>query len=94
MNPSAATVRDVPKTDARERIDNQRDPLADALIYLAAHHGRAISREALIAGLPIMDGRLSASLVERAGLRAGLEIAPAEARAGGYSRTGAAWPCW
>ncbi|WP_424630074.1 type I secretion system permease/ATPase [Bradyrhizobium sp. SYSU BS000235] len=78
MNPSAATYRDVPKTDAHERVDNQRDPLADALIYLAAHHGRAISREALIAGLPIIEGRLTASLVERAGLRAGLEIAPAK----------------
>ncbi len=59
MNPSAATFRDVPKPDARERIEHERDPLADALIYLAAHHGRAISREALIAGLPIIDGRLS-----------------------------------
>lgn len=79
MNSSAATFRDVPKSDAsQERVDNQRDPLADALIYLAAHHGRAISREALIAGLPIIDGRLTASLVERAGLRAGLEIAPAK----------------
>ena len=78
MNPSAAINRDVPKPDARERVENQHDPLADALIYLAAHHGRAISREALIAGLPIIDGRLTASLVERAGLRAGLEIAPAK----------------
>ncbi|MEH2513023.1 ATP-binding cassette subfamily C protein LapB [Nitrobacteraceae bacterium AZCC 1564] len=78
MNFSTATYRDGSTTDARERIDHQRDPLADALIYLAAHHGRAISREALIAGLPIIDGRLTASLVERAGLRAGLEIAPAK----------------
>jgi ATP-binding cassette subfamily C protein LapB len=54
----------------------QRDPLAEALICLAAHHGRAISREALIAGLPIVNGRLTATLVERAGLRAGLEIEP------------------
>jgi ATP-binding cassette subfamily C protein LapB len=54
------------------------DPLSDALLYLAAYHGRAISREALISGLPIVDGRLNASLVERAGLRAGLEVQPAK----------------
>lgn len=78
MNSSAATFRDVPTSDTREPVENERDPLADALIYLASHHGRAISREALIAGLPIIDGRLSASLVERAGLRAGLEIQPAK----------------
>jgi ATP-binding cassette subfamily C protein LapB len=49
------------------------DPLADALLYLAAHHGRAISRDALLAGLPILDGRLPAPLFERAAARAGLE---------------------
>ena len=43
-----------------------RDPLTDALLYLAAHHGRAISREALLAGLPIMDGRLPPALFDRA----------------------------
>lgn len=53
-----------------------RDPLADALICLAAFHGRAISREALIAGLPIVNGRLTAALMERAGIRAGLEVEP------------------
>ena len=35
-----------------------RDPLADALLYLAAHHGRALSRQALLTGLPIPDGKL------------------------------------
>src|SRR5262245_51167725 len=49
------------------------DPLADALLFLAAHHGRAISREALLAGLPILDGRLPPPLFERAAARAGLE---------------------
>jgi ATP-binding cassette subfamily C protein LapB len=50
------------------------DPLSDALIYLAAHHGRALSRDALVAGLPILDGRLSVSLFDRAARRAGLEV--------------------
>jgi ATP-binding cassette subfamily C protein LapB len=50
------------------------DPLSDALIFLAAHHGRALSRDALIAGLPILDGRLSVPLFDRAARRAGLEV--------------------
>jgi len=52
------------------------DPLSDALLFLAAHHGRALSREALIAGLPILDGRLTVSLFNRAARRAGLEAEP------------------
>jgi len=52
------------------------DPLADALIFLAAHHGRALSREALVAGLPIIDGHLSVALFDRAARRAGLEAEP------------------
>jgi ATP-binding cassette, subfamily C, bacterial LapB len=52
------------------------DPLADALLFLAAHHGRAMSREALLAGLPILDNRLSVGLFTRAAQRAGLEVEP------------------
>lgn len=52
------------------------DPLTDAIRFLAAHHGRAISREALLAGLPIVEGKLSVSLFERAAQRAGLESEP------------------
>ena len=50
------------------------DPLTDALLFLAAHHGRALSRAALLAGLPIIDGRLSVGLFDRAARRAGLEV--------------------
>ena len=50
-----------------------RDPLAASLTYLAAYHGRAVSREALLGGLPITDGRLSVALYDRAARRAGLE---------------------
>jgi ATP-binding cassette subfamily C protein LapB len=49
------------------------DPLADALAYLAAHHGRALSREALLGGLPVEGGRLTVTLFPRAAARAGLE---------------------
>lgn len=49
------------------------DPLSASLTYLAAHHGRAVSREALLGGLPILDGRLPVALYDRAARRAGLE---------------------
>lgn len=49
------------------------DSLAASLTYLAAYHGRAVSREALLAGLPILDGRLPVALYDRAARRAGLE---------------------
>lgn len=52
------------------------DPLSDSLLFLAAHHGRALSREALLAGLPITDGRLTVALYQRAALRAGFEVEP------------------
>ncbi|MFB6465132.1 type I secretion system permease/ATPase [Bradyrhizobium tunisiense] len=55
---------------ARER---DVDPLTDSLVFLAAHHGRAVTRDALLGGLPITDGRLTVSLFERAARRASLE---------------------
>lgn len=54
------------------------DPLADSLLFLAAHHGRALSREALLAGLPLIDEKLPVRLYERAAKRAGLEAEPAK----------------
>jgi ATP-binding cassette subfamily C protein LapB len=50
------------------------DPLADALLFLSAHHGRAITREALIAGLPLPDGQLTVGVFARAAKRAGLDV--------------------
>jgi ATP-binding cassette subfamily C protein LapB len=58
---------------ARPSAASDADSLADALLFLAAHHGRALSREALLAGLPILNGRLTPALFERAARRAGLE---------------------
>ena len=64
--------------EAVERIavpaPQKTDPLTDALLYLAAHHGRALSRDALLTGLPITDGKLTVALFERAAQRAGLEV--------------------
>ncbi len=49
------------------------DPLTASLIYLSSFHGRTVSREALLGGLPILDGRLTVALYDRAARRAGLE---------------------
>ena len=53
---------------------SEPDSLSDALRFLAAFHGRAITREALLFGLPIERNRLSISLFDRAARRAGLEV--------------------
>ena len=61
----------------KEAPDNsERDSLCDALLFVAAFHGRAMTREALLFGLPIEDNRLSIALFDRAARRAGLEAEP------------------
>jgi ATP-binding cassette, subfamily C, bacterial LapB len=63
----------------KEAPDNsERDSLCDALLFLSAFHGRAMTREALLFGLPIEDNRLSIALFDRAARRAGLEVEPVE----------------
>ncbi|HKS87093.1 MAG TPA: type I secretion system permease/ATPase [Pseudolabrys sp.] len=52
------------------------DTFADALLFLATYHGRTITRDALLSGLPLEHGNLSASLFERAARRAGLHAEP------------------
>ncbi len=57
-----------------EPIDSSTDAYVDALLYLARHHGRAVTRDAILSGLPLDNGeRLTAALLERAALNAGLE---------------------
>lgn len=52
---------------------DQSDPFTDALLFMAAFHGRAITRDALLSGLPIVDNHLTVNLFSRAALRASLE---------------------
>lgn len=52
------------------------DPLLSALLFVARHHGRAVSARAVLAGLPIVDNRLSPSLFLRAAERANLVAEP------------------
>ncbi|MFN3429942.1 MAG: ABC transporter transmembrane domain-containing protein, partial [Candidatus Sericytochromatia bacterium] len=57
-----------------------RDPLRDALVFLARHFGRPVPAEHVTRGIPLEDGRLSASYLEEAADRSGLV-----ARAGALS---------
>ena len=70
---SAAVTTAAPEPEQAAAAPHQGDPLTSSLMYLAAYHGRAVSREALLGGLPILDGRLSVPLYDRAARRAELE---------------------
>jgi ATP-binding cassette subfamily C protein LapB len=74
LSPQAKLIPKADQVAQQERHPgNRTDPLADSLLFLAAHHGRALSREALLAGLPITDAKLTVGLYDRAARRAGLE---------------------
>jgi len=63
-------VPDQPK----DAFKSEHDSFSDALLFIAAHHGRAITRDALLAGLPVEHDRLTPNLFARAATRAGLEV--------------------
>ncbi len=77
LNPNVAgtTTPVQPISSSHVNLDRP-DSFSDALIFLAAFHGRAISRDALLSGLPVENNRLSVGLFERAARRAGLEVEP------------------
>lgn len=50
----------------------QPDPLLDCLVELTRLHGHALSRDALTAGLPLTQSRLTPAILPRAASRAGL----------------------
>ncbi len=58
----------VPDRDAHQ----QADELLGCLLVLARLHGRALSADGALSGLPLEQGRLTPSLFERAAHRAGL----------------------
>ncbi|HYC49369.1 MAG TPA: type I secretion system permease/ATPase [Burkholderiales bacterium] len=58
------------------------DALAASLAIAARLHGEAVSPEALVAGLPLEEGRLTPALLPRAAERAGLEARLVKTRLG------------
>ena len=59
------------------------DPLLDCLVEVCRLHGQHATRASLSAGLPLVDGRLTLALAERAAARAGMatklqRLAPAD----------------
>ena len=80
IRPSKFDIEMDPPVTPVETPVNHADPLSDSLLYLAAHHGRALSRSALLASLPVELGILTAALYERAAQRAGLEAQLSERR--------------
>lgn len=55
-------------------MDLTADHLSTCLLWLAAENGTKVSRDQLVAGLPLVDGRLSPSLFARAAERADMEV--------------------
>jgi ATP-binding cassette, subfamily C, bacterial LapB len=64
------------KDISQELMEKQQlgvaDTLLDSLQIMCRFYGNAISKDALVAGLPLQNGTLTPSLVARAGLRANL----------------------
>lgn len=57
---------------ASVKAADREDPLLECLFVLARLHGTPQSREALVAGLPLVDHKLTPSLFARAAKRAGI----------------------
>lgn len=77
MTATSAAVRDeiAEQTSGWDRPDPFRtldDPLADCLVVVGRLHGKPLSGDAIRAGLPLVDARLTPALFPRAAHRAGL----------------------
>ena len=64
------TMKSQSSTEGRPGIDD--DELLACLLILTRSHGEAASADAVLAGLPLEQGRLTPALFERAAHRAGL----------------------
>ncbi len=65
-------MKDLSKELSQKKQSSVDDSLLDSLQMICRLHGNAISKDALIAGLPLQNGALTPSLVERAAQRANL----------------------
>ena len=57
---------------SNETISSVDDPLLACLQVVARHYGRSISRDSALAGLPLVNHRLTPALFQRAAKRATL----------------------
>ncbi|MFC4351010.1 type I secretion system permease/ATPase [Fodinicurvata halophila] len=60
------------RVEAAEVQQGVIDPLLEALAFLSKYHHRPTSRDALVAGLPLDNGRLTVELFSRCAARIGL----------------------
>jgi len=72
--PGQPTGTPLPNVESQPHPQPEHDSFSDALLFIAAHHGRAITRDALLSGLPIEHDQLTPNLFARAAIRAGLEV--------------------
>src|ERR1700744_6413430 len=78
--PPAATPAPAPVASAPASVSGgavrqdlvHPDPLLDCLLEICRLHGQHATRASLSAGLPLVDGRLTLNLAERAAARAGM----------------------
>lgn len=59
---------------ALAQSDHRVDTLLESLLLVALGHGRPLSRDAVLTGLPLIDGRLTPSLLPRAAERGRLTV--------------------
>jgi ATP-binding cassette, subfamily C, bacterial LapB len=71
-NPAARATDMAQGPWATKPLDPPPDSLLESLLLLARSHGAQLTRDAAMAGLPAVDGRLTPSLFDRAARRAGL----------------------
>lgn len=57
------------QTSPTHSNDKILDPLCQSILVIARQHGQDISQESLLSGLPLVDGHLTPSLVQRAAKR-------------------------
>lgn len=69
LNDLSATLHKSPLGSETWR---RHDPLLSSLIEVARIHGRGLTPEAFLAGLPLQDGRLTPTTFRRAAARAGM----------------------
>src|SRR5215212_7567835 len=73
MSPNSPQIAaTVSKSPLGSETWRRHDPLLSSLIEIARFHGRGMTPEAFLAGLPLEDGRLTPGIFRRASARAGM----------------------